>query len=545
MAAKLKKSINSKGMVNPEEWLKFIESKISTLSNAPQLMRAVQHYPTGSEKWEAMLYCVKETFMRYFVPDEQEDLYNKPNMVLDADQITADYLIENVDYAFLARDRFSWARQLYAADKMGFFMRVLPYRIGSSKLGQLGAIARNFRAMFLDKDVYESLQKQLGLKTNFDYIHSRINVLSKLYEDAKTPDERIEVLTEVVAFFDIDIYYNTENVQYFPRGMGEQTLFSILTLGNNGGSTQTRGGRCTDLDALLRQTLMAFGVPVTSMRIPAYPTTNDNHEFLWFEWEGQHFNLSPCTNSSRPPNYLQHPYQSIGCALREDWGDWNGASKIVVESKVKMPFTIDFYRGTRSVFIKTEFFDPLRIIDLSTHVTPQPKGTYVYLGAFNEIDGTLDKNGNPINVAAILVTRADDKIIFEKVDARNILYFPHTYSEKLGQDYVTVIGKPFAVMGDSTIFFNSESGGKGVSVNITQQQDQTQPSTSYGVYFFGDGIWNLKTSITTDGSGNATITGIEKNVLYVLAASGWQFLRPWYVNDKGERFIFNGSQQHA
>ena len=217
---------------NTNNWLKIILEGIPKLTNKKEILKALKHYKKGSEKYKAMLYCLKDTFLRYYVPDESTDLYNG-NMVLDAEQITANYLIENIEYTFQAIDRFPWAKRVYKEDKVKFFREVLPYRVGSTKLIQLGPIKRHWRAMFLEKDVYDSIQKSLKLEVDYETIIENVEKFSEDYSNAKTSKERVQTLVNLTAFFDINVYHLPENVQYFPRGMGEQTIWEILTPGTN------------------------------------------------------------------------------------------------------------------------------------------------------------------------------------------------------------------------------------------------------------------------------------------------------------------------
>src|SRR3989338_773922 len=136
---------------------------ISAGRNRSELEKAILNFSQDPSKLDAICFLVQETPNRLsqFFPGNDWD--SMPVETIDAKAIKASYLIENVEYAFKAIELFPWARELYLTDRDTFFRQVLPYRVGTGSLDQLGGLPIHWRAFFLDEKVYNAIKIRLGL----------------------------------------------------------------------------------------------------------------------------------------------------------------------------------------------------------------------------------------------------------------------------------------------------------------------------------------------------------------------------------------------
>ena len=149
----------------------------------------------------------------------------------DYDTITSELLINNIDYAFLTREKFPWARQI-SFDM--FCEYVLPYRIKNELL-------YNWRPFFL-------------------------NELSWLEDSMKNNNDVLEANRLINNYLKSWFKYN----QKYDYWQTDQTLEEML---------EDSSGRIEDIAAINIMALRSVGIPATTDYIP-YPSSIHN-DFYW------------------------------------------------------------------------------------------------------------------------------------------------------------------------------------------------------------------------------------------------------------------------
>lgn len=153
-----------------------------------------------------------------------EILYGNPQFVEDIKTITAQYLIENIDYAFLAWEK-PWAKKLSFDE---FKELILPYRFGSEPL-------QNWRKkMYRDGNwIYKETTDRLKMAS---YLNDSLH---KIYK-----------------------WYGNEKISYYPGFLTVDQL------------NVTQCGRCDDLNMLVAYWLRSIGVPTASEFTPYWGNSN-------------------------------------------------------------------------------------------------------------------------------------------------------------------------------------------------------------------------------------------------------------------------------
>ncbi|MBI9038337.1 MAG: transglutaminase domain-containing protein [Bacteroidales bacterium] len=233
--------------------------------NEPQLLEVIIKYnqPKDSLKLKATYFLIENMEGQVFesiVPVDSLDsivefdarkYYNYTNMLLawdsslnargnliykckwfkkDYDTITSDLLINNIDFAFLAREKFLWAKQ-FSFDK--FCEYVLPYRVKNELL-------YDWRPFFLKQ-------------------------LSWLEDSMKNSNDIFEANRLINNYLRSWFRYN----QKYDYWQTDQTLEEML---------EDSSGRIEDIAAINIMALRSVGIPATTDYIP-YPPSVQNDCF--------------------------------------------------------------------------------------------------------------------------------------------------------------------------------------------------------------------------------------------------------------------------
>lgn len=232
--------------------------------NRPELEKVIAHYQElgDQQKLDAALYLIANMEEHCYVtyrmfdsfgndvnfnvldyPDydslisfinviekEQGELdYEWKDKILDIKTITADFLISQIDNAFLAWREKPWAKN-YSFDV--FLKYILPYRGSNEPLDE-------WRTAFLEK--YKDLASQM-----------------------KSPDDPIEAAAlindDLKTWFKFDARYYLHPTD---QGLSEMM--------------ETKMGRCEDITNLTIYALRANGLPITSDYTPYWANTGNNH----------------------------------------------------------------------------------------------------------------------------------------------------------------------------------------------------------------------------------------------------------------------------
>lgn len=169
------------------------------------------------------------SFINVIEKERGELDYERKDKVLDIETITADYLISQIDNAFLAWREKPWAKN-YSFDV--FLKYILPYRGSNEPLDE-------WRTFFLKK--YADLPSQM--------------------KDATDPIEAAALINDdLKGWFKFDArYYLHPTDQGLPEMM------------------ETKMGRCEDITNLTIYALRANGLPITSDYTPYWANTGNNH----------------------------------------------------------------------------------------------------------------------------------------------------------------------------------------------------------------------------------------------------------------------------
>ena len=199
----------------PEEYHSHLDSALDKAGeNRPQLEEALKQVPDSQK--EAMAFLIA------YMPDR--DLKNLP----------ADFLVDNVHYAYLARKNFPWAREL--PDSI-FFNDVLPY-------ASLNERRDNWRG-----DFYERFSKYVegveDVRAAIDSVNQNI------------PDE-------------VDVEYNTD------REKPDQSPYESMEQGM---------ASCSGLSILLTDAFRAVGIPSRIAGTPSWHDDRGNHSWneVWID----------------------------------------------------------------------------------------------------------------------------------------------------------------------------------------------------------------------------------------------------------------------
>jgi len=227
--------------------------------NDCELIEALNTYPQNTMKHRAVCFLVanmdKHLYVDYvwstdpmnpFSPDDDSDGDWLREYVPDYGTVSADLLIENVEWAFRAREDFPWCASL---PENVFFEYVLPYRSTQEPV-------HSWRPM-----LYETLAPMVeGLDNSLD-------------------------VAEVVN------RYNTEIFHFDPlyyRHPEDRDIPTCLATGV---------GRCEDMSNLSNYSLRAVGVPTTSDFTPRWPKGDNNHAWNVVYYDGTWYSFMGCEYS--------------------------------------------------------------------------------------------------------------------------------------------------------------------------------------------------------------------------------------------------------
>ena len=370
-----------------------------------QLEQAISQYGGNPDKQAAARFLAGESTRRvsqYFPKGTPEPVQNvvRPREVVDADVITAQDIIKNVDLAFLARKQYAWAQDV---DDHTFKHFVLPYRNGTNSLDQFPDSDLHWREMFLTEKGWKHLQKAYGITTSWTAHQKKLNGLNQRYKQAQ--DERA-AFEDVIKYLNTDLWVAKEGLGYHPSNAQEKTLAQVL---------QDKGGRCSTETHFARMMLMAHGVPATTVRIPAWGKSNDNHEVVGVPWDNDIITFDALRPVPQKGESYWYPMDGhVPKVYVEEFGNWDAASRLVKDNRKDHPWFINFYLGTRSCVDRTKQYT--KTIDLKLEGLPANKFTYA----------SVLNNFCSDGLAAVAVEKTDGagNATFKDLGCRqSILYF--------------------------------------------------------------------------------------------------------------------------
>lgn len=177
--------------------------------NAAELKKAIEQAP--AEQRKGMVFLIA------YMPDK------------DLRALKADFLLENVKWAYAAREKFPWAKKV---PEDIFFNDVLPY-------AALNERRDNWRKDFFDR-------------------------FSKHVEGAKTMEEAITKVNAAIKD-EVKVDYNTK------RRKPDQSPYE---------SMEQNMASCTGLSILLNDAFRAVGIPSRVAGTPAWTTKRGNHNWV-------------------------------------------------------------------------------------------------------------------------------------------------------------------------------------------------------------------------------------------------------------------------
>jgi hypothetical protein len=248
----------------PVEWSADV-GRILTLAegewNDGELMDALTTYPVGSSKHRAVCFLIanmdKNLYVEYVNPDDPlnpispEDWEGEwlREYIYDYSTMSAELLIENVEWAYLARETFPWCSSL---SEDVFFRYVLPYRSTQEPI-------HSWRQML------------------YGELSPMVTGLNNALEVAET----INRYNTSIFHFD-SLYYR------HPEDADIPTLLSV------------GAGRCEDMSNLSNYSLRALGVPTTSDFTPWWPKGDNNHAWNVVYNQGTWYSFMGCEAGTEP-----------------------------------------------------------------------------------------------------------------------------------------------------------------------------------------------------------------------------------------------------
>ncbi|MGM0375577.1 MAG: transglutaminase-like domain-containing protein [Bacteroidota bacterium] len=201
----------------PEKYHELLDSAlVNAGENRGQLEEALQQVPDSQK--EAMAFLIS------YMPGR------------DLESLSAEFLVENVHYAYLAKDKFPWTRQL--PDSV-FFNEVLPY-------ASLNERRDDWRGDFFER-------------------------FSKYVEDADNIRAAIDSVNQNINE-EVEVEYNTD------REKSDQSPYESMDQGM---------ASCTGLSILLTDAFRAVGIPSRIAGVPSWHDDRGNHTWneVWIDGE--------------------------------------------------------------------------------------------------------------------------------------------------------------------------------------------------------------------------------------------------------------------
>ncbi len=241
----------------PAEWREDVCRMLDLAAdewNDGELLEALDYYPSGTAKHRAVCFLIAQMdshlFVDYVNPDDPLNPFSPEDgsgewhreYIWDYSTMSADLLIENVEWAFLARESFSWCRSL---PEDIFFEYVLPYRSTQEPL-------HSWRPAMFEE-------------------------LTPVVEGLRTTREVAAVINRL----------NTERFHFDPLYYRHPEDRDIPT------AVAACAGRCEDMSNLSNYSLRTLGVPTTSDFTPWWPKGDNNHAWntvydngTWYQFMG-------------------------------------------------------------------------------------------------------------------------------------------------------------------------------------------------------------------------------------------------------------------
>jgi len=248
----------------PAQWRADVENVINLAVpdwNDGQLIEALSTWPVGTAKHRAVCFLIshmdKHLYVDYVNPDDPLNPFSPEDggaewareYIWDYSTVTSEFIIENVEWAFLARESFSWCREL--SEEL-FFAYVLPYRSTQEPL-------HSWRPLMFE--TYAPIVSGVDNSLDAAWVVNSYN-------------------TRIFGFD--PLYY---------RHPEDRDIPTLMACGL---------GRCEDMSNLSNYSLRAVGVPTTSDFTPRWPKGDNNHAWNVVYFEGRWYQFMGCEAGSEP-----------------------------------------------------------------------------------------------------------------------------------------------------------------------------------------------------------------------------------------------------
>lgn len=331
-----------------------------------------------------------------------------PRFLPDIENVSADFLIENIDDAFTAWTTMPWSKNISFTD---FCEYILPYRCTDTYM-------KGIRRYFMEKYkwVIDSVKDKENCFEAGAFIVNDID--SWFYEDMP--------LIKKYAFLD-------------------PIKFSDLLKG--------KIGKCTDVNSLRVTALRAMGIPAAYDLIPGWANFNSQH--FWYKIiDPRHDTITALITNEQAPRNTQHIISASSYKITPVYPGMPSYEQLVYLKTVSKVFRQCFNRQPQSLAAVNSndetipaFFESDRMLDvtdkylettdLNLTISEKSAGDkFVYLSCFD------NKNWNIVAWA----TLNGNKAVFKKL-GKNILYLPVYYRKG---DAVPA-GKPFVLTLDGKV----------------------------------------------------------------------------------------------
>lgn len=322
-----------------------------------------------------------------------------PTEVRDYDVLTPESLQHNIDLAFDARERLPWARALSLEN---FTRLIAPYRCSTTAVDQFAGTDMHWREVLTTQRGWNFLRENYGVQTSWDTVSSTMQGFSDRFTAAGSSEQRAQVMREMIRWSNTALWNGEEGLGYVSSNAQEKTLGEVL---------QNGGGRCSDMTHFTRMFHMAWGIPTTMVRLPAYGHTDDNHQVLSTLVEGSWLTYDGLCSPREGDSYW---ITRIGAPkiYRLVPGRWDDASALIAGNRASHPWHLNFYLGTRPmVDVTDEYWDTTTL-----RVPGFEPNSIAYLNVMNNFCAD--------DLAAVAAVRADGSGIatFENVGTE-LLYF--------------------------------------------------------------------------------------------------------------------------
>ncbi|MDD9953268.1 MAG: hypothetical protein OXR66_02950 [Candidatus Woesearchaeota archaeon] len=531
--------------------------------NADELERAMKEahrrYKNDPEWIAHMAYTVQATELRRHEVRDNSDNYLMPpeRTEIDAQHITADFLLRNLELARKAVRKFAIAEDFHefsrATDNFRSFReQVLPYKVGVAPLHiTVGERELDvpFRELLFNRKLFNEFQDAANLRMEYKELRQRLKGLNRAYKRARRQQNVAGLIAAREGYFHL-----FDKAVLITKGGEPKFTYNLTGPKERDSALVTMIGddRCTLADNRAREIFPSIGFGFTSNRI-VHPAAGDDHErivsvqqVLGIEGEPYTMIRTACFGPDRPENE-----KVVGLYVLEGaWGARDGYGlELQGEQLFHRPHTFTQAKKAR---IATARFVDAPTADLSI---PYDGGGIMYFSTANEFGYVF--SGTPEDpqlhhLAANLATRIKDGVAtFPEIAQLGAIVFPHVSEnvdgswsndfiepfiwDTTGKEYLATPRGQSAEVTIGKIEFLGDKLYNPDAANRTLGLDQ---ATLYDVVHFDhrrDNPW-VNTGIRVRPAADGSVTlPMEEGVIYQLQTGGRPSTRPLVLKDGAVR----------